>query len=75
MLAIMLGEKYTQHNKDLEETVERFAVVVHQIFEESSRLSLVPAKLAAYFNISAWKNFVSSIDEAISLGNNLVCSV
>ncbi|KAJ9590666.1 hypothetical protein L9F63_016294, partial [Diploptera punctata] len=72
MLAVMLGDKYKQHQKGLQDIVQRFAVVVQMIFRESSRLSLIPAKLAAYFKVPAWKNFVSSVDEAIALANSLM---
>lgn len=63
-----MGDKYAKHQQRLEDTVSHFASVVHLIFQESARLSLIPATVAAFLKISAWRNFVSAIDEAISLG-------
>lgn len=69
-MAVLTGDKYLKHRLELEDVVDRFASVVHLIFEESARLSLIPAKMAAFLKIPAWKNFVSAIDEAISLGKH-----
>jgi hypothetical protein len=71
MMAVLTGDKYSEYQQRLEDMVDHFASVVHLIFEESARLSLIPATLAAFLKIPAWKNFVSAIDEAISLGKNL----
>ncbi|KDR16797.1 cytochrome P450 315a1, mitochondrial [Zootermopsis nevadensis] len=71
MMAVLTGDKYLKHRLELEDVVDRFASVVHLIFEESARLSLIPAKMAAFLKIPAWKNFVSAIDEAISLAHDL----
>lgn len=68
MIAALMGDKYAKHQKRLEDTVSHFASVVHLIFQESARLSLIPVTVAAFLKISAWRNFVSAIDEAISLG-------
>lgn len=70
-MAVLTGDKYLKHQQQLEDMVDRFASVVHLIFEESAHLSLIPAAMAAFLKIPAWKNFVSAIDEAISLGKNL----
>jgi ecdysteroid 2-hydroxylase len=70
-VAVLMGEKYWKHQQQLENIVSHLASVVHLIFQESARLSLIPVTVAAFLKISAWKNFVSAVDEALSLGKNL----
>ncbi|XP_069672926.1 cytochrome P450 315a1, mitochondrial [Periplaneta americana] len=72
MVSILMGDKYLRKRKEMEDILAHFASVVHLIFQESSRLSLLPASLAAFLRIPAWKSFVSAIDEAIGVANRLV---
>jgi hypothetical protein len=67
-----MGDKYSKIQQRVEGLVEQFTSVVHLIFQESARLSLVPATLAAFLKVSAWRNFVSAVDEALAVGENLL---
>ncbi|PSN51657.1 hypothetical protein C0J52_09617 [Blattella germanica] len=59
MISVFMGDKYHHHRKNLDHMVSQFASVVHLIFQESARLSLIPAKLAATLKIPAWRNFTA----------------
>jgi hypothetical protein len=76
MIAVLMGDKYLKNKQRLVDEVERFSSFIHLIFEESARLSLIPATVAAFFKIPAWKRFVSAVDESLALGKNLfLCSI
>jgi hypothetical protein len=72
MVAVLMGDKYSKNEQRLVEEVERFSSFIHLIFEESARLSLIPATLAAFFKIPAWKRFVSAVDESLTVGKTLI---
>ena len=72
MVAVFMGDKYLKNQQRLVDEVERFSSFIHLIFEESARLSLIPATLAAFFKIPTWKRFVSAVDESITVGKLLI---
>jgi hypothetical protein len=72
MVAVFMGDKYLKNQQRLVDEVERFSSFIHLIFEESARLSLIPATLAAFFKIPTWKRFVSAVDESITVGKFLI---
>jgi hypothetical protein len=65
-----MGDKYLKVQQEIEEMVEHFTSFIHLIFQESARLSLIPATVAAFLKVSAWRNFVSAVDEALAVGEN-----
>jgi hypothetical protein len=66
-----MGDKYSKIQQQIEGMVEHFTSFIHLIFQESARLSLIPATVAARLKVSAWRNFVSAVDEALAVGKNL----
>jgi predicted component of type VI protein secretion system len=72
MVAVLMGDKYSKNQQRLVEEVERFSLFSHLIFEESAHLSLIPAPLAAFFKIPAWKRFVLAVDESLTVGKTLI---
>jgi hypothetical protein len=69
-VAVLMGDKYSKNQQRIEDMVEHFTSFIHLIFQESARLSLIPASVAAFLKISAWRNFVSAVDEALAVGKN-----
>lgn len=68
VIAVLLGDKYTDSIKILEAEVAQLASVVNLIFQTSAKLSLIPANLAAILRLPAWKNFVKAADDGLSIG-------
>jgi hypothetical protein len=66
-----MGDKYSKNQQQIEDMVEHFTSFIHLIFQESARLSLIPAKVAAFLKMPAWRNFVSAVDEGLAVGENL----
>ncbi|XP_071444239.1 cytochrome P450 315a1, mitochondrial [Hetaerina americana] len=56
----------------LEATISELASVVHLVFQESARLTLIPARLARFLRLSAWNQFVNAVDSALSTASSLV---
>ncbi|XP_054710091.1 cytochrome P450 315a1, mitochondrial-like [Uloborus diversus] len=48
-------------------TMHKFVDYVQQIFVESSKLSIIPPKLAVSMNLPVWQRFVYAADNALSL--------
>lgn len=69
-VAVLMGDKYSKNQPRIEDMVEHFTSFIHLIFQESARLSLIPATVAAFLKIPAWRNFVSAVDEALAVGEN-----
>lgn len=68
MIAVLLGNKYSECKNILEDDVTHLSSVVNLIFQTSAKLQLVPAKWAAFFKLSAWKNFVAAADNGLEIG-------
>uniref|UniRef100_A0A336MFY3 CSON001125 protein n=1 Tax=Culicoides sonorensis TaxID=179676 RepID=A0A336MFY3_CULSO len=69
VLSVMLD---TSSDKIIPNTlIEEFSKVVHKIFDFSSHLQSIPPQLADFFQINAWKNFVSVVNESLKLGNEI----
>ncbi|XP_063221088.1 cytochrome P450 315a1, mitochondrial [Bacillus rossius redtenbacheri] len=72
ILAVLMGEQYSRSRLAMEPLVTRFAAVVQRIFQESSKLALLPPKMAAALRLPVWRRFVAVVDEALSSANELV---
>lgn len=68
MIAVLLGDKYSECKNLIEEDVAHLSSVVHLIFQTSAKLQLIPAKWAAFFKLAAWKNFVAAADNGLEIG-------
>ncbi|XP_067011206.2 cytochrome P450 315a1, mitochondrial [Anabrus simplex] len=75
LLAVLLGAQYEVQRHQLEPAVHQLSLVVHRVFEESAKLSLIPARLAAKLHLSVWTNFVQTVDQALDGANRLVRQV
>jgi hypothetical protein len=45
---------------------------MRQLFEESSKMTVIPAKLAHRLNLPVWQRFVKAAETALSLGMSLI---
>ncbi|XP_046400369.1 cytochrome P450 315a1, mitochondrial [Ischnura elegans] len=62
----------TSRSEALEATITELSSVVHLVFQESARLTLIPARLAKYLRLPAWTQFVDAVDSALSKASALV---
>ncbi|KAG7208926.1 hypothetical protein KM043_015105 [Ampulex compressa] len=72
MLATLMGSSWQTCKDRLLRDSKGLAEVLHKIFEYSAHLSMVPAKLAMNLKMSPWTNFVTSVDTALEVVQNLV---
>lgn len=50
--------------------IHEFVQCMRQLFEESSKMTVIPAKLAYKLNLPVWQRFVNAAETALSLGKN-----
>lgn len=50
--------------------IHEFVHCMRQLFEESSKMTVIPAKLAYRLNLPVWQRFVTAAETALSLGKN-----
>lgn len=65
---MMLGSSYPKYRHQVAADVERLSSVVHLIYEESTKLNLMPAKIAATLRLPVWRRFTSAVDNTLTLG-------
>lgn len=51
------------------EQVHLFVQCVQQLFVESAKMTLLPARLAQRFNLPVWQRFMEAAGQALKLGN------
>ena len=51
--------------------IHEFVHCMRQLFQESSRMTVIPAKLAYRLNLPVWQRFVKAAETALSLGQSL----
>lgn len=51
-------------------TIHEFVHCMRQLFEESSRMTVIPAKLAYKLNLPVWQRFMKAAETALSLGKS-----
>lgn len=68
MAAVLLGT--ADHNSEpaVQKLIEELTSAVSLIFENTSKLMLIPAPLAYKLNLTVWTNFVQSADKCLRLG-------
>ena len=54
--------------------IHEFVHCMRQLFEESSKMTVIPAKLAYRLNLPVWQRFVKAAETALSLGMIAGCS-
>lgn len=76
LISILVGSnkfyncKY-KHNKNLDYLAE----TNQKVFENTSKLSLIPSELAAKFNIPQWKKFSNSVTNSLNCARSLVINL
>lgn len=65
---MMLGSSYPKYRHQVAADVERLSSVVHLIYEESTKLNLMPAKIAAMLRLPVWRRFTSAVESTLTLG-------
>ncbi|XP_066589453.1 cytochrome P450 315a1, mitochondrial [Prorops nasuta] len=77
MLGTLMGSTSWHCHKDqiLKEYSNSLASNLHEIFEYTSQLSMLPAKLAMTWNFPSWRKFVKSADSAFSTLHSLVSKI
>lgn len=69
---LITPENVKASNQKYENILGRYNSTVQDIFVTSSKLTLIPAHLAARFKIPAWKRFQESVDNSLTLASDLV---
>ncbi|XP_054290400.1 cytochrome P450 315a1, mitochondrial isoform X2 [Macrosteles quadrilineatus] len=72
VIATLLGSSYPEHRDKLKSEVNQLSTIVYSIFEESAKLNLLPAKIAATFKLPVWQRFVSSVSTTLTSAEKLV---
>lgn len=72
LLAAFIGSQWHDCKQQMECYTEKLATTLHCIFEYSSVLSIIPARLAMKLNVPAWRKFVETADTALKMLNILV---
>lgn len=72
MLAAMIGSRWHVCEPRLRCDIEDLATILHQIFTYTSRLSMIPAKLAMKLRLPVWNKFVQAADEVLDKVRKLV---
>lgn len=73
LVSLLIGPENFQNAQERYETLlNEYATTVNLIFETTSKLTLIPAELAAKLNVKPWKNFEKSVDASLILANKLV---
>lgn len=72
MMATLMGSSWRDHRKQLSRDFEKLARMLHKIFEHSTALSIIPAKLAMNLRLPVWRKFVESVDTAFGIVRILV---
>ncbi|KAG5313571.1 CP315 protein, partial [Pseudoatta argentina] len=72
MLGTMIGSQWRACEPWLRRDIEDVATILHQIFTYTSRLSMIPAKLAMKLRLPVWNKFVKAADEVLNKVRKLV---
>lgn len=68
VIAVVLGDAYSECSSMLEAETNELASVVNNIFKTSAKLSLIPATLAAKLRLPAWRHFIKAADDGLTIG-------
>lgn len=72
MMATLMGSYWYSYKHQLSRDFEILAETLHEIFEYSAKLSIIPVKLAMNLRLPVWKKFVASADTAFEIVRMLV---
>ncbi|KYN21367.1 hypothetical protein ALC57_06293 [Trachymyrmex cornetzi] len=72
MLGAMIGSRWHACEPRFRRDIEDVATTLHQIFTYTSRLSMIPAKLAMKLRLPVWNKFVKAADEVLDKVRKLV---
>ncbi|XP_043787940.1 cytochrome P450 315a1, mitochondrial isoform X1 [Apis laboriosa] len=72
MMATLMGSYWYSYKHQLSRDFEILAETLHEIFEYSAKLSIIPVKLAMNLHLPVWKKFVASADTAFEIVRMLV---
>ncbi|XP_011153998.1 cytochrome P450 315a1, mitochondrial isoform X2 [Harpegnathos saltator] len=67
MLAILMGSRWPDCKQQMASRYEHLALMLHQVFEQSVVLSMMPAKLAMQLRLPIWKKFVTTADTILDM--------
>jgi len=72
VIATLLGSSFPEHRENLRPDIQQLSTIVHKIFEESTKLNLLPAKMAAALKLPVWRRFVTAVNTTLSSAEKLV---
>lgn len=73
IIALMLGSSYNQKNiKILEPFIKEFSNTVHKIFEQSTKMYLIPSHVAQKWKFDSWTEFESTVTKSLDLAKAIV---
>lgn len=73
IVSVLLGPNTFKKNHEiLQPYLEKLAANVQLVFQTTSKLMLLPAKLAEKYNIPPWKKFESSVKTALDSATEIV---
>ncbi|CAH1183623.1 unnamed protein product [Phaedon cochleariae] len=66
IVSILVGKRtYQQYHKEMEPLVQDLAATIHLVFRTTSKMQLLPARLAEKYQLSRWKHFEKSVNDAL----------
>nr|WET52810.1 cytochrome P450 [Phaedon brassicae] len=66
IVSILVGKRtYQQYHKEMEPLVQNLAATIHLVFRTTSKMQLLPARLAEKYQLTRWKNFEKSVNDAL----------
>ncbi|KAG5892981.1 hypothetical protein JTB14_015025 [Gonioctena quinquepunctata] len=73
IVSVLMGRRaYERSHKEVEDLVKKLASTIYLVFETTSKLQLIPAKLAEQYQIPYWRRFESSIKSALDSAHGLL---
>nr|AGT57844.1 cytochrome P450 315a1 [Leptinotarsa decemlineata] len=73
IVSVLVGKRtYASHQEELDVLVYELAGKVSKIFETTSKLQLISAKLAQKYQLGYWKRFENSVQEGLDSAYSIV---
>lgn len=72
ILATLMGSKWCQCKEEILKETDQLPVILHKIFQYSSRLNVISAANAKKRNSLWWRQFVNAVDDAMAAVKHIV---
>ncbi|XP_050532424.1 cytochrome P450 315a1, mitochondrial isoform X2 [Daktulosphaira vitifoliae] len=72
MVAYLVGNAFKSCRKEILSDINNLAHNIQEIFKNSVKFTVIPAKTAKLFKLKIWNDFVKSVNDSMKYANNLV---